>query len=224
MNEFEIIPVKTRILTHEDDIIKAVKEYCVGKAGSNDVICVAESVVAITQGRFLDINDIKPKFAAKLLCKFFPVKGSLSTRYAMQALMDAEGTKKVIYAFIIGSLSRLVGMHGVFYKMAGDQSRLIDDFSGTMPPYDKYMVFGPENPSKVAEEIASAVGCYGAAVADVNDLKRADVLGVSAGVDKRWLSKILIDNPFGNGSEKTPIVIIKDYPEYVTTLRMKKYV
>ena len=224
MNDYELIPVKTRILTHEDDIVKAVKEYCGGRVGKDDVVCVAESVVAITQGRFLDINDIQPKFAAKMLCKFFPVKGSLSTRYAMQALMDEEGTKKVIYAFIVGSLSRLIGMHGVFYKMAGDQSKLIDDFSGTMPPYDKYMVFGPKDPAKVAEEITSALGCYGAAVADVNDLKKADILGVSTGVDKRWVSKILIDNPFGNGSEKTPMVIIRNYPQYVTALRMKKYV
>lgn len=224
MNDYEIIPVKTRILTHEDDIVKAIKEYCQSKVGRNDVVCVAESVVAITQGRFLDINDVKPTLAANLLCKFFPVKGSLSTRYAMQALMDEEGTKKVVYAFIVGSLARLIGMHGVFYKMAGEQSRLIDDFSGTMPPYDKYLVFGPANPNKVAEEITSALGCYGAAVADVNDLKRADILGVSNGVDKKWVSKILIDNPFGNGSEKTPIVIIKNYPAYVTALRMKKYV
>lgn len=224
MNEYDIIPVKTRILTHEDDIVKAVKEYCHDKAGREDVICVAESVVAITQGRFMDVNDVNPKFAAKLLCKFFPVKGSLSTRYAMQALMDIEGTQKVVYAFIVGSLARLVGIHGVFYKMAGEQSRLIDDFSGTMPPYDKHLVFGPANPNKVAEELTDALGCYGAAIADVNDLKRADILGVSTGVDKKWISKILIDNPFGNGSEKTPIVIIKNYPAYVTALRIKKYV
>ena len=48
-------------------------------------------------------------------------------------------------------------------------------------------------------------------VADVNDLKRSAVLGVSKGVDADKVAEILIDNPFGNGSEKTPICIIKDY-------------
>ena len=53
--------------------------------------------------------------------------------------------------------------------------------------------------------------CSGAAIADVNDLKRAAVLGWSKGVDPDKVAEILIDNPFGNGSEKTPICIIKDY-------------
>jgi len=37
------------------------------------------------------------------------------------------------------------------------------------------------------------------------------VLGWSEGVDPDKVAKILIDNPFGNGSQKTPVVIIKNY-------------
>ena len=98
------------------------------------------------------------------------------------------------------------------YKNVGKQeATLIDDITGTMPPYDKHIVYGPSNPTKVAEEITKATGSYGAAIADVNDLKRSAVLGVSKGVDADKVAEILIDNPFGNGSEKTPICIIKDY-------------
>ena len=86
-----------------------------------------------------------------------------------------------------------------------------DDVTGTMPPYDKHIVYGPHNPSKVAEEITSGTGAFGAAVADVNDLKRSCVLGVSKGVNADEVAQILIDNPFGNGSQKTPVVVIKNY-------------
>ena len=41
--------------------------------------------------------------------------------------------------------------------------------------------------------------------------KRAAVLGWSEGVDPDKVARILIDNPFGNGSQKTPVVIIKNY-------------
>ena len=58
---------------------------------------------------------------------------------------------------------------------------------------------------------AFSTGAFGAAVADVNDLKRSAVLGVSEGVDARLVEQILIDNPFGNASQKTPICIIKNY-------------
>ncbi len=90
---------------------------------------------------------------------------------------------------------------------------MIDDITGTMPPYDKHIVYGPSEPAKVAEAITKACGCGGAAIADVNDLKRSAVLGVSKGVDADKVAEILIDNPFGNGSEKTPICIIKNYFE-----------
>ena len=105
----------------------------------------------------------------------------------------------------------ILGMTGVFYRMAGEQARLIDDVTGTMPPYDKHSVYGPFKPYEVATTIANKTGAYGAAIADVNDLKRSCVLGVSNGVEADEIAQILIDNPFGNASQKTPIVIIKDY-------------
>jgi hypothetical protein len=82
-----------------------------------------------------------------------------------------------------------------------------------MPPFDKHLVYGPGDPRGVAEEIKKRLGCYGAAVADVNDLKRAAVLGVTQGLDPKRLAQILIDNPFGNASQMTPIVIIKNYAQ-----------
>ena len=72
-------------------------------------------------------------------------------------------------------------------------------------------MFGPKDPDKVAEKIVSRTGCYGAVVADVNDLKRSAVLGTSRGIDGNKIAQLLIDNPFGNDSQMTPIVIIKNY-------------
>ena len=48
-------------------------------------------------------------------------------------------------------------------------------------------------------------------MADVNDLKCSFVLGVSGGIDPNEIAQILIDNPLGNASQQTPIVIIKNY-------------
>lgn len=211
MDKYVIVSVPTRILTHHDNICDAILEFGKDKIGPNDVVCVAESVVAITQGRAKRCEEFTPGVLAKVLCHLFPSKGSISSWYSMQALIDAEGGARVLWAVICGFAAKCVGVSGTFYRMAGEQARLIDDITGTMPPYDKHIVYGPANPAKVSEEITSACGCYGAAVADVNDLKRSAVLGVSKGVDADMVAQILIDNPFGNGSEKTPICIIKDY-------------
>ncbi len=207
----ELKPVPTRILTDKDDIVDIIEKYAKDDIGPNDVVSVAESVVAITQGRFVRPEDMKLSLMARVLCRFVPQKGSLSSSYGMQSAMDAEGTWRVAWAMFLGMLAKLVGKNGVFYELAGEQAALIDDVTGTMPPFDKCLVYGPADPNGVAEAIKKRLGCYGAAVADVNDLKRAAVLGVTQGLNPKELARILIDNPFGNASQKTPIVIIKNY-------------
>ncbi|CUH97635.1 hypothetical protein P22_3767 [Propionispora sp. 2/2-37] len=211
MADIELLPVRTRLLTHKDNIVDAIEEYAGKDIGPNDVVSVAESVVAITQGRLIRPEEMQVCFLARILNRFVPQKGSLSSIYGMQAAMDAEGKWRVLFAMIVGMFAKLVGKNGVFYQLAGEQAALIDDVTGTMPPYDKHLVYGPQNPGDVAEEIKKRLGCYGAAVADVNDLKRAAVLGVTDGIDPRQLAKVLIDNPFGNASQRTPIVVIKNY-------------
>jgi len=211
LRELQLVPVKTRILTQKDDIVDSIDRYARQLVGPDDIVCVAESVVAITQGRFKRPEDMHPGLWARVLCRFLPREASLSSAYGMQAAMDEGGTVRVVLAFIAGAATKLVGKSGVFYTLAGPQASLIDDVTGTMPPFDKVMVYGPKDPDKVAEAIKSRMGCYGAAVADVNDLKRAAVLGTSAGLDPDELCRILIDNPFGNDNQQTPIVIIKNY-------------
>ena len=86
---------------------------------------------------------------------------------------------EVLGAFILGAIAKIFRKPGVFYAIARAAS-LTDDVTGTMPPFDKHIVFGPKDPDKVAEKIVSRTGCYGAVVADVNDLKRSAVLGYKA--------------------------------------------
>ncbi len=210
MAELELVPVKTRILTDKDDIVEAIAEYADGLVGPDDIICSAESVVAITQRRYTRPEELTPSWQARLLRRFVPAEGSMASLYGMQAAMELEGEWKTLFCFIIGFLAKLVGKNGVFYQLCR-QASLTDDVTGTMPPFDKCIVYGPADPDGVAEKIKRRMGCYGAVVADVNDLKRSAVLGHSRGLNPAEIAHILIDNPFGNASQKTPVVIIKNY-------------
>lgn len=209
--KYEILPVPTRILTVHDNIVDAIKEFGGSMIGPRDVVCVAESVVAITQNRAIRPETLKIGFAAKVFSQLFPGYGSISNWSAMQSLINEEDTLRITFAVVAGFFMKLIGKAGWFYRLGGEQARLVDDITGTMPPYDKHIVLGPKHASKVAESIKRGLGCFGAAVADVNDLKRSCVLGATKGVDPRLVEKILIDNPFGNASQKTPICIIKDF-------------
>lgn len=214
MSEIEIIPVPTRILTDKDDIIAVMEKYAKANLGPDDVISVAESVVAITQGQIVRPEELTISPLAWLLCRFVPDYGSLASPHGMQSLMDAEGEWRVTFAMILGCLGKLIGKPGVFYQMGGEQAALIDDVTGTMPPFDKHIVYGPKNPAEVVEKIKEKLGCFGVVIADVNDLKRSRIVGVTEGTDGEMVSKLLIDNPFGNASQKTPIVIIKRFRQY----------
>ena len=214
MAALELIPVHTRILTNKDNIVDAILEYAGDQITDRDIVCSAESVVAITQNRYVRPEELKICWQARLMNRFVPGEGSMASVYGMQAAMNEEGKWNMLYSFILGAVSKLFGKPGVFYARCR-QASLIDDVTGTMPPFDKCLVYGPANTNQVCEEIKKATGAYGAVIADVNDLKRAAVLGRSKGLNPEEIAKILIDNPFGNDNQKTPIVIIKNFTDQI---------
>lgn len=214
MAKLELIPIKTRILTDKDNIVDVIEEYAKDSVGPDDLVCSAESVVAITQHRYTRPEELTPSWQCRLMRRFVPGEGSMASLYGMQAAMELEGEWKMLFCFILGFLAKLVGKNGVWYHLCR-QASLTDDVTGTMPPFDKCIVYGPADPDGVAEKIKKRMGCYGACVADVNDLKRSAVLGHSRGLDPQEIAKILIHNPFGNASQKTPIVVIKNFAQFV---------
>ena len=116
--------------------------------------------------------------------RFVPAAGSMASIYGMQAAMDEEGKWNMLFSFVLGAVAKIFGKNGVFYARCR-QASLIDDVTGTMPPFDKCLVYGPADTDNVCEKIKKATGAYGAVIADVNDLKRAAVLGKSQGLSVR---------------------------------------
>lgn len=210
----ETIPVTTRILTPKDDIVDVIEKYTKDQIGPDDVVTVAESVVAITQGNIVRPDELRISLLARFCCRFIPDYGSLATPHGMQALMVKEGEWRVALALFGGFLGKVIGQRGLFYKWGGRQAALIDDVTGTMPPFDKCVVYGPENPDKVVAALKERLGCFGAMIADVNDLKRSRIVGATVGMNAQLASDLLIDNPFGNASEKRPICILKNFRQY----------
>lgn len=219
MEHIEIIPIPTRILTGKDDIVDVVYEYTKGQIGKGDVITVAESVVAITQNLYIRPEDLKISKIAMFCSRFIPDYGSLASPHGMESLMIKEGHLRVAGSLFLGFLGKLIGKSGLFYKLAGYQAALVDDVTGTMPPFDKCIVYGPENTKNVVDSLKDKLGCFGAVIADVNDLKRSRIVDLTEGTDGDLVAKLLIDNPFGNASQKTPICIIKNFREYQENLK-----
>lgn len=202
------IPIRTHILTEKDDIVDVVKKYTRDIVEPGDIVTVAESVVAITQGRAILPETVRLGFLAKILCRFPGKDGSLATPHAMQLAIQETGTLQILLGVVAAAAGRLVGRRGDFYRVAGHHLALIDDVAGTMYPFEKHIVLGPKDPQQVVDRIRDAIGA-GAVIVDVNDTGNVDILAVSKGVDTGGLTRDLADNPFGNDDQQTPIVILK---------------
>jgi hypothetical protein len=186
-----------------------VKRYVLPHARPGDVVSIGESPIALMQGRFRHPAEVHPGWLAKRLCYFFLPTSSLATACGMQSLIDLVGAPRVLSAFILGALAKkFLNKPGMFYELAGEQARLIDDVTGTLPPYDQFIVLGPENPQQVVDQIQKETG-LAAAIVDVNDLKAVKILAASPGVSPAFLEQALITNPAGNADEQTPIVLIR---------------
>jgi len=204
-------PIKTHLITKDDDIIVTVRKYVKDIVRHDDLIVISKKILAITQNRAFDINEIHPSKLAKFLSYFVrktPYGTGLSAPEAMQLAIDDAGKIKILFAAVLSALTRPFNMRGVFYRVAGNDISSIDaPAPSAIPPYNKFCIKAPKMPGKAAQNISNVFGCQ-AAIIDACDLG-VEVLGASKGVNKEIVKKIFADNPLGQSDEQTPIAIVR---------------
>ena len=208
-NKYHALAIKTDLLGCFDNPVNTVIEYCKGIIKENDILTIGESPLAIMQTRYISPENLNYCLFSKALCYFFHPTSSLATACGMQLLINKIGITRITFALIIGFIFKLFGIKGMFYRLTGSESSLIDDLSGTVRPYDKTIVMGPLNPDLFCREVSKNLN-IDVAVVDVNDLGSVKVLASSNKKVNKILKRILISNPAGNGDEKTPIVLIRE--------------
>ncbi len=204
----QLLAIKTHILGPIDDINNVISGYVENIIRPGDILTIGETPLAVTQGRYLHPSTIHPTFYTKILCRVFHPTSSLATATGLQTLVDIVGPTRVIAAWVIGILGKLLGINGLFYVFAGDQARLIDDITGTTPPYDQVLVLGPKSPRKVCDQLSEELGIQ-IAIVDVNDLGRVKVLASSKSCPNSLVKEALVTNPAGNANQQTPLVLIR---------------
>jgi hypothetical protein len=202
------IPVRTRLVRIGDDLVSLVAASVRGIAQPGDVLAISETAVAIAQGEFVAAEHVRPSRLAYALSRRAGALATVSQPESLQLVIDQVGAWRVFYAAVMHVAGRLFGKRGLFYEVLGEAITAIDGYTGTMPPYERAIVFAPRDPDAVCERIATETGC-GCAIVDANDLEKAKVLGASRGLDRTAVERALLDNPHGNGDEQTPIVVLK---------------
>lgn len=210
--DFERYPVKTKLVEAGDSIPAILDETAMPYVRNGDMIFISEKIIAISQGRSFDIDDIHPTKLAKLLSKFVyksPYGIGLGIPETMQLALDDVGVPRILFAAFCSAVTKPFGVRGVFYKIAGTGARAIDGpCDCTIPPYNHCAKLAPKNPDKVAKELEKHTGCK-VVIMDANDIGR-EILGRSdKNISIDMCKEIFADNPLGQGAQQTPVCIIR---------------
>lgn len=210
------LPIKTHVINSNDLMPDVAERYAKEYLTPGDILFISEKCVACSQKRAVPLDEIKPRRLAKFLCKFVyksPYGIGLGIPETMEMALRECGVWRMLFAAFVSAIGKLFRRRGWFYKVAGYRAESIDGPTPyTLPPYNKCVVLGPENPDKVAKEIFLRIG-YPTVIVDVNDLA-GKILGASEDtLDRELLIRILKDNPLGQSDQQTPMGIIRAIPD-----------
>ena len=206
------IPVKTHLITKEDNMTDVVRKYPLPLMEEGDILFISEKAVACTQSRAIPMEDIKPRKLAVTLSRYVtktPAGIGLGIPETMEMALQECGTPRILFAAVCSVIGKILGKKGWFYIVAGPKARGIDGpTEGTIPPYDHYVVLTPADPNGTAKKLAADIG-HPVAIVDINDLG-ANILGFSEkSPSMDFLAQCLGDNPLGQGGECTPMGILR---------------
>lgn len=202
------IPVRTPLVHPGEDLIALVQRAVAGIASPGDVLAISETAVAIAQGQAVPAEYVRPSKVAYALSRRAGALATVNQPESLQIVIDQVGVWRVLYASAMHVAGRLVGRRGMFYEIMGEAITAIDGYTGTLPPFERTIVFAPQNPDAFSQSVFDRTG-VACTVVDANDLEKAKVLGASAGVNRQNVERALLSNPHGNGDEQTPIVVLK---------------
>ncbi|MCX7994992.1 MAG: coenzyme F420-0:L-glutamate ligase [candidate division WOR-3 bacterium] len=210
--DYARLPVKTHVITSQDDILKIVEQYALPHLEEGDIVFISERIVAITQGRAFPIKEIKPSWLARFLVKFVhksPYGIGLGSPWTMELAIREAGILRILFAAFVSAITKPFGIKGLFYIIAGKSVAAIDGpCHYTLPPYNEYAKLGPKNPDKVARELKQRFN-YDFVIIDANDLG-VSVLGKSSKkINDDFCRKVFRDNPLGQSHQQTPIAIVR---------------
>ena len=212
------LPVRTRLITMKDtDLLPIVEEYVGPYVKSGDIIFVSEKALAITQGRVVDMSDIKPGrlalFLARNVGNYYGSSDfhgfGHGTNLAMQLFLEEAGYPRVIFAAALSAITRPFGIRGLFYAICGKRAKSIDcPMSFLILEYAHSAKLAPNDVSGAARRIKERLGAE-VMVLDAN-YRGAFSLGKSTrAISESFVGKLFRDNPLGQSDEMTPFCIVR---------------
>ncbi len=211
------LPVKTPLITEKSNLLELLKKYATPYLQPGDILFVSEKVVTVTQGRVININDIKPTRIARFLAS--KVRNNYGTKdfkgfghgtpMAMQLFIEEAGVPRVLFAAVVSAITRPLGIKGAFYWLCGKRAKSVDcPMSFSILEYAHYAKRAPHDPDGVARQIRTKFGVE-TVVLDANYIGAFSLGKSTRAISEKFIGKAFRDNPLGQSDEMTPFCILR---------------
>ena len=208
--------VKTRFIATNDNLDKIIEKYVLARnVKKSDIVVLCQKIVSITQGKIIYRKNVKLGLWANFLSKFVlktPYGFSVGNPLKMQVAINLAGLPRILFASICAGIGKILGIKGIFYKVAGHQISQIDGFYGkAFPEYNDMAMLGFSEKfgNNICDELRKKHN-LSFAIADINDIG-GNIIGTSADIkDKaKLILGLLKNNPAGQSNQQTPIIILR---------------
>jgi len=208
--------IKTHFIEIGEPYLELIKKYVVPIYEDGDLVFSAEKILSLCSSNVIYPEDMKVgKWAVYLSGKVekTPAGMGLSLPLKMQYAIDTAGLPRILFAAAVGLIGKKVfRKKGWFYVVAGKRVAGIDGFGDA--GQDANNLIGiplPENSQETCDEVFRQFGIP-LVITDTNDLSTM-TLGASKPVYKSYSKKdldaMVLDNPYGQGNELTPFILVR---------------
>ena len=202
-------PIRTEVLVAGDRIPEKVAWYVAehvtapaGKPRGQWYVLLAGRAVAVAQGRAREVWDIRPSRYARLLSRLAGRRSGPSTPWAMQVALEVGGPVRLLASVLCGRTDPLIRA----VREPRPDAVAPGPVAVTPPPVEPdrvaAAVLAALRGALPAEAYATLAGC--AIMSGETVLGRA---GTAIAPD--LLARLCLDDPFGQGGERTPIVVVR---------------
>jgi len=206
--------IQTHFIQRGENQAELVNRYVKPLYKEGDLLSFGAKVMAMCTESVRTREEVKPGFWANFLWRFAAINHTgvgMHEPYKLQLVIDMCGLPRVLLAVVLSAVTKLFGIHGVFYKVCGKGVGGIDGFyyRSSFDVYKNMALINPENPVGLCNDLEKATGIP-TVLMDANDLQR-DQLGKSSGftLTDEEIQDAMKDNPSGQGDELTPFILIR---------------
>ncbi|WP_101697781.1 F420-0--gamma-glutamyl ligase [Clostridium minihomine] len=213
--EYHRCAIQTHFVQRGESYVELVEKYVLPLYQPGDILSLSEKVISMCQNNVVEKKDVKVGFWARFLSKFASSNNhgiAMDEPYKLQLAINLAGLPRILLACFCSAVTKLFGIRGVFYKVAGHGIDGIDGFymGSSFDVYHDLALLNPKEPVKVCNDIKEQLG-IDCLLVDANDLSvvlfgKSDSL---AEVPDEDLIAMIKDNPAGQSDELTPLILIK---------------